>query len=78
MHKQLIAWAIAEGITAASCASLDGTFVASLASRHRLLSARRIDRRLTLLRLLAWLETGPGEAAAAALLTDPGSRGSRR
>lgn len=55
-HAQLIAWAIAEGITRARRASLDGTFVAALASRHQLLSARRLDRRLLLLRLLVWLD----------------------
>ena len=57
-HAQLIAWAIAEGITAARRASLDGTFVAALASRHQLLNARRVDRRLLLLRLLVWLDDG--------------------
>ena len=33
-----------------------GSFVAALASRHRLISPRTIDRRLLLLRLLVWLE----------------------
>lgn len=56
-HRQLIAWAIDEGITRASRGSLDGTFVAALASRHQLLSVRRVDRRLLLLRLLVWLDT---------------------
>ena len=32
-HKQLLDWAIVEGITSASRGSLDGTFVASWASR---------------------------------------------
>src|SRR5262249_15973858 len=45
-HKQLIAWAVLEGVTAASRGSLDGTFVAALASRHQLMSGRRLDRRL--------------------------------
>jgi len=58
-HAQLVAWAIAEGITAARRASLDGTFVAALASRHQLVTARRLDRRLLLLRLLVWLDA-PG------------------
>jgi transposase len=55
-HKQIIAWAVAEGITSAARGSLDGTFVAALASRHQLVSVRRVDRRLVLLRLLVWLD----------------------
>src|SRR5262249_52822196 len=55
-HRQLIQWALHEGITTARCASLDGTFVAALASRHQLLGQRRLDRRLLLLQLLVWLE----------------------
>jgi transposase len=55
-HKQLIAWAVAEGITTAARGSLDGTFVAALASRHQLVSVRRVDRRLVLFRLLVWLD----------------------
>jgi hypothetical protein len=57
-HQQLLRWAVVEGITSACRGSLDGTFVAALASRHHLLSPRRIDRRLLLLRLLVWLEAG--------------------
>jgi transposase len=55
-HKQLLNWAVVEGVTKASSGSLDGSFVASLASRHQLMSVRRVDRRLLLLRLLVWLE----------------------
>jgi transposase len=55
-HRQLLAWAVGAEITAAARGSLDGTFVAALASRHQLLSARRVDRRLLLLRLLVWLD----------------------
>jgi transposase len=55
-HQQLLAWAIAARITTAARGSLDGTFVAALASRHRLLSVRRVDRRLALLCLLVWLD----------------------
>jgi transposase len=67
-HQQILAWAVAEGITAAARASLDGTFVAALASRHQLMGPRRVDRRLLLLRLLVWLEGGhPGVALAARL-----------
>jgi transposase len=61
-HAQLLRWAVAEGVTAATRGSLDGTFVASLASRHRLLSPRRVDRRLVLLELLVWLD-GVADAA---------------
>ena len=53
-HAQIIAWAIFEKITTAERGSLDGTLVAALASRHRLLGCRRVDQRLLLLRLLVW------------------------
>lgn len=53
-HAQIVAWAIFEKITTAERGSLDGTLVAALASRHRLLSCRRVDQRLLLLRLLVW------------------------
>jgi transposase len=59
-HKEMIAWAVTEQITTARRGSLDGSFVAALASRHRLLSQHRLDRRLLLLRLLVWLEEGHG------------------
>jgi transposase len=62
-HKQLIAWAVVEGITTAARGSLDGTFVAALASRHQLMSCRRVDRRLLLLRLLVWFEDDHGDLA---------------
>jgi transposase len=55
-HRQLLRWAVVEGLTTARRGSLDGTFVAALASRHQLLSVRRVDRRLLLLRLLVWLD----------------------
>lgn len=61
-HKQQIAGAVVAGITAATRGSLDGTFVAALASRHQLLSCRRVDRRLLLLRLLVWLDGDPAQA----------------
>lgn len=67
-HAQSIRWAILEGITTAARGSLDGSFVAALASRHRLVSPQRLDRRLLLLRLLVWLETGPGSGDLAARL----------
>jgi transposase len=65
-HKQIIAWAVAEGITTAARGSLDGTFVAALASRHQLVSARRVDRRLVLLRLLVWFDMDVPAGTAAA------------
>jgi transposase len=61
-HRQLLRWALVEGITTARRGSLDGTFVAALASRHQLLSSRRVDRRLLLLRLLVWLDGVPDQA----------------
>jgi transposase len=61
-HKQLLTWAVVEGITTAARGSLDGTFVAALASRHQLLSCRRVDRRLLLLRLLVWLDDDHDQA----------------
>jgi transposase len=57
-HRQLLRWAIAEGLTRAARASVDGTFVAALASRHQLMGCRRVDRRLLLLRLLVGLDDG--------------------
>jgi len=36
--------------------SLDGTLIAALASRHRLLGCRRVDQRLLLLRVLIWFD----------------------
>jgi transposase len=64
-HKQLIHWAVVEGVTTAKHGSLDGSFVASLASRHQLMGVRRVDRRLLLLRLLVWLDNGHGDAELA-------------
>jgi transposase len=67
-HKQLIARAVVEGITSAARGSLDGSFVAALASRHQLMSCRRVDRRLLLLRLLVWLEDDHGHGDLATRL----------
>jgi hypothetical protein len=64
-NKQLIDWAKAEGITSATRGSLDGSFVASLASRHQLMSVRRVDRRLLLLRLLVARDEQPDQADGA-------------
>jgi transposase len=67
-HQQLLAWAIGEGITSATRGSLDGSFVAALASRHQLMSCRRVDRRLLLLRLLVWFDDNPDQADLATRL----------
>ena len=55
---QVTRLAINRGFTTAEQGALDGTFVAALASRHQLMSVRRLDRRVRLLRLLVWLEQG--------------------
>jgi transposase len=78
-HKQLIDWAKAEGITTAKRGSLDGTLIASLSSRHRLLSRRVVDGRLLLLFLAVCVDERPTEEVlrliatllAAALLGEP-------
>lgn len=46
LNQQVIRTAIAEKHTDASQASLDGTFVAANASRHRLLSLKTVEQRL--------------------------------
>jgi transposase len=46
LNQQVIRTAITEGHTDASKASLDGTFVAANASRHRLLSLKTVEQRL--------------------------------
>ena len=69
-HQQLLRWAIAEGITSAARGSLDGSLVAALASRHQLMSPRRVDRRLLLLRRLVWLEGEGPQPDLAARLAD--------
>jgi transposase len=56
-HAQIVAWAIYEKLTTAQSGSLDGTLIAALGSRHRLLGCRRVDQRLLLLRLLVWCDT---------------------
>jgi transposase len=69
-HAQIIAWAIFEKLTTAERGSLDGTFVAALASRHRLLSCRRVDQRLLLLRLLVWCDDNQLPCTLATFLDD--------
>jgi transposase len=67
-HQQLIHWAFVEAITTAAHGSLDGTFVAALASRHQLLSGSRLDRRLLLLRLLVCFDDDSTQADLATRL----------
>jgi hypothetical protein len=43
---QILKWAVAQGLTTAEKGSLDGTFIAANASRHRLLNLCRLQRRL--------------------------------
>jgi transposase len=69
-HAQIIAWALFEKLTTAERASLDGTFVAALASRHRLLSCRRVDQRLLLLRLFVWCDDNQRTCDPATFLDD--------
>jgi transposase len=69
-HAQIIAWAVFEKLTTAECGSLDGTLIAALASRHRLLSCRRVDQRLLLLRLLVWFDDHPFKCDLATYLDD--------
>jgi transposase len=69
-HAQIIAWALFEGLTSAERGSLDGTLIAALASRHRLLSCRRVDQRLLLLRLLVWCDANQRQCDLATFLDD--------
>ena len=49
-HEQIVNRALAEGWTKGAEASIDGTFIAALGSRHRLLKAKTLGQRLELLR----------------------------
>jgi transposase len=68
-HKQLIDSAKAEGITSAQRGSLDGTLIAALSSRHRLLSSRVVDGRVLLLLLAVYLDKHSSDEVLRALLT---------
>jgi hypothetical protein len=58
-HRQVLEWAIAQGITTTTRGSLDGTTVAANASRHRLVNLARLQRRLEELdRAIAADQTG--------------------
>src|SRR4051812_625848 len=45
-HRQILEWAVAQGLTTAEQGSLDGTILAANASRHRLVNLSRLRRRL--------------------------------
>jgi transposase len=45
-NRQVLKWAIAQGLTTARRGSLDGTVIAANASRHRLVNLARLRRRL--------------------------------
>ncbi len=57
-HRQVLGLAIGEGFCDPKRAALDGTFVPSFASRHRLIVAATLQRRCRLLSLLAWTRDG--------------------
>jgi hypothetical protein len=45
-NQQVLGWAFAEGWTQGDAASIDGTFVAALGSRHRLVQAKTLAQRI--------------------------------
>lgn len=57
-HRQILHDAIAEGFCQPEQASLDGTFIPSFASRHRLVTAATVARRLNELWWCAWIRDG--------------------
>lgn len=61
-HQQLLTWACAQGVTTATRSSGDGSLVASLASRHRLVGRRTLTRRLFVLRRAVWLDQNQDQA----------------
>ena len=66
-NRQVLEWALAQGLTTARRGSLDGTLIAANASRHRLVNLARLERRLAELdRVLAADKTGqdPGPIPA--------------
>jgi transposase len=59
-HAQTLAWAQQEGVTTAQQGALDGSFLPTRASRHRLLGAAALSHRLAVLRqALAWDKAPP-------------------
>ena len=49
-NQQVLGWALAEGWTQGDETSIDGTFVAALGSRHRLVKAQTLAQRIAALR----------------------------
>src|SRR5262245_26038331 len=64
--SQLARLALGEGLTAARHAALDGTSLAALASRHRLVNAAALAERLRLLGEATRADAGPTDAGALA------------
>jgi transposase len=68
-HRQIVLLAITLGFCDPHRAALDGTLIPSFASRHRLVVAATVQRRLGYLLLLAWMRDGlqwVADSAAAA------------
>ena len=66
LHNQLIGAAVAEGLTQASQASLDGSTIAANASRHRLLNEESLGKRRQALAQASQAQATPAEPAQAA------------
>jgi transposase len=78
-HRQVLEWAIAQGLTTARRGSLDGTFIAANASRHRLVNLSRLERRLAELdRVLAADKTGQDPGAIPAWMARSPARRRRQ
>jgi transposase len=65
LNRQILERAIAAGLTTAEHAAGDGTFVAALGSRHRLVNAATLARRLEQLEEALAADDAAGPAAAA-------------
>jgi hypothetical protein len=79
-NQQLLRRALADGATEANQGAVDGTFVAALGSRHRLLQAKTLAERCQGLRqaLAADARAARGEAAAHALPSGTAAAGAER
>jgi transposase len=64
-NQQLLQRALAEGVTSANQGAIDGTFVAALGSRHRLLQAKTLGQRCQALRRALADDARAARAAAA-------------
>jgi transposase len=72
--QQVIAQAIARGLTTATRAALDGSTIAANASRHRMLNRKTLDQRLVVL-AQAVAADGPAAEATAPTATPPAPDG---